>query len=378
MQDSFSLRGFLPAADPLAQFSAGSEFRLLDDVGRDLPSRLLQPDFRAYVESLVIPRWPDNLLPVDNLPELRLYFVRLAFLASAYINQLGQPSSHCLPANIAVPLVRVARLLGVSPILNYAAYALYNWRRFDAAGGIELGNIDTIQNFVHLYDEHWFILVHVEIEARAARLLASVQRLLRQWIKNGELSGELVNDCLGDMAESLGRQLQVLQRIPEHMSPALYFHRFRPYIRSFDNVEYRGLNSSDLAELGVKGLRINYRGETGAQSSIMPTLMSLLKIKHQPSVLVNHLQELRCYMPLSHRQFIARVAGLPDIKSLAAPELFDEVLEQMALFREVHFNWALEYINKHVEDPRGTGGTPYMQWLQQLIDETRQAKHATG
>ena len=37
-------------------------------------------------------------------------------------------------------------------------------------GPIALGNIDTIQDFVHLYDEHWFILVHVEIEALAARL----------------------------------------------------------------------------------------------------------------------------------------------------------------------------------------------------------------
>ncbi len=374
MQDSFSLRGFLPAADPLTRFSAGSEFRLLDDVGRDLPSRLLQPDFRTYAESLVIPLWPDHLLPVDNLPELRLYFVRLAFLASAYINQLGQPSSHCLPANIAVPLVRVGRLLGVPPILNYAAYALYNWRRFDVGGGIELGNIDTIQNFVHLYDEHWFILVHVEIEARAATLLGAVQCLLREWVKNGELSGDLINGCLIDIADSLDRQLQALQRIPEHMSPALYFHRFRPYIRSFDNVEYRGLNSGDLAELGVKGLRINYRGETGAQSSIMPVLMSLLKIEHKPSLLVDHLQELRRYMPPSHRQLIARVTGLPDLKPLAAPELFDDVLERMAQFREVHFNWAVEYINKHVEDPHGTGGTPYMQWLQQLIDETRMHK----
>jgi indoleamine 2,3-dioxygenase len=29
-----------------------------------------------------------------------------------------------------------------------------------------------------------------------------------------------------------------------------------------------------------------------------------------------------------------------------------------------------------VKDPRGTGGTPYMQWLKQLIDETRAAKIA--
>jgi indoleamine 2,3-dioxygenase len=48
----------------------------------------------------------------------------------------------------------------------------------------------------------------------------------------------------------------------------------------------------------------------------------------------------------------------------------------MATFREVHYGWAQQYIERHVADPRGTGGTPYAQWLKQLIDETRAAKIA--
>jgi indoleamine 2,3-dioxygenase len=38
---------------------------------------------------------------------------------------------------------------------------------------------------------------------------------------------------------------------------------------------------------------------------------------------------------------------------------------------EVHYGWAQQYINRQTDDPRGTGGTPYMHWLRQLIDETR-------
>jgi len=36
-----------------------------------------------------------------------------------------------------------------------------------------------------------------------------------------------------------------------------------------------------------------------------------------------------------------------------------------------HDNLKEKYINRRTDDPRGTGGTPYMQWLKQLIDETR-------
>ena len=46
----------------------------------------------------------------------------------------------------------------------------------------------------------------------------------------------------------------------------------------------------------------------------------------------------------------------------------------MATFRETHLGFAEEYINQRVDDPRGTGGTPYMEWLGQLIAETRSYK----
>ena len=53
-----------------------------------------------------------------------------------------------------------------------------------------------------------------------------------------------------------------------------------------------------------------------------------------------------------------------------------DLVEGMAAFREIHYKWAQEYINRWVEDPRGTGGTPYMTWLKQLIDETRDHKRS--
>ncbi len=173
---SYGMRGFLPEQDPLSWFPADSPYKPLDEIGRDLPSLLHDRQFRSYAKMLTIPSWQGEV-DDQSLPELRLYYVRLGFLASAYVNQVGEEVCHVLPANIAVPLAAACKLLDRPPILSYDGYALYNWRRFRPERPIALGNIDTLQNFVHLYDEHWFILVHVEIEAIAADILGAIARI---------------------------------------------------------------------------------------------------------------------------------------------------------------------------------------------------------
>jgi indoleamine 2,3-dioxygenase len=144
------------------------------------------------------------------------------------------------------------------------------------------------------------------------------------------------------------------------MDPALYYKTFRPYIRFFESVVYEGVDQKP----------IDHRGETGAQSSIMPTLVAFMKIPHKPSVLTNHLADMRRYMPAEHQAYIREVENMPDFRSEADRDAYNGILDAMAIFREVHYGWAQRYINQWTDDPRGTGGTPYMKWLKQLIDET--------
>lgn len=356
LNSSFIQRGFLPAPDPVQCFSRTSELAVMDELGRDLPSLLRDSGCRQYLREQRIPFWPAQRNRPEDLPELRLYYLRLGFLASAYINQVGEPQATLLPANIARPLCQACALLKRPPILSYDGYALYNWKRFRPEGPIALGNIDTLQNFVHLYDEHWFILVHVDIEALAAGLFGGINRLLQEpWRE------DLINSVLQAVGEILWRQVSVLKRIPERMDPALYYRTFRPYIRYFENVVYEGVRQAPM----------NFRGETGAQSSVMPVLVALLKISHQPSSLTEHLADMRRYMPWNHLQVIKAVEGLPELRPYAEKEIYNNVLEAMASFREFHYGLAWEYIQKRTDDPFGTGGTPYLRWLRQLIDETR-------
>jgi indoleamine 2,3-dioxygenase len=363
MDKSFTKHGFLPQDDPLRAFPRDSPLAPLDEIGHDLPSLLQDSSFRERARRFVIPAWSEPADPTTALPQLRLCYVRLGFLASAYINQVNEPPVTVLPRNLAVPLCDVCRRLSRPSILSYDGYALYNWKRLDPSGPIALGNIDTIQNFIHLYDEHWFILVHVEIEQIAAQLLAGVE-LAARGIAGQDAS--MVNQALQKVGQSVRQQIAVLRRIPEKMDPALYYKTFRPYIRFFEHVVFEGVDTRPM----------DFRGETGAQSSIMPTLVALMKIPHRPSLLTNHLADMQNFMPREHRELIAEVQSLGDLRPLADKELYNEVLEAMATFREVHYGWAEEYINRRVADPRGTGGTPYMQWLGQLIAETRAHKIA--
>jgi indoleamine 2,3-dioxygenase len=294
-------RGFLPEEDPLTAFPPDSEFALLDEIGRDLPSLLKDRAFRDYARTLNLPVWPNHRRTEADLPELWLYYVRVGFLASAYINQVGQPAAQLLPANIAGPLCRACQLLERPPILSYDGYALYNWRRFRRHGPIALGNIDTIQNFVHLYDEHWFILVHVEIEAIAARILNAIERV-RAALSAADPAP--MEPALWEIAGAVHDQIGVLRRIPEHMDPGLYYKTFRPYIRFFENVSYEVGEPNQGGNFINRPTQrmMNFRGETGAQSSIMPTLVAFMKIPHKPSMLTNHLADMRNYMPREHRR----------------------------------------------------------------------------
>lgn len=359
--EKFLRRGFLPEHDPVSKFQRYPELQQLDDWGAQLPDMLEDDGFREMIKRQVIPAWPENRVDPSSLPELRLYYLRVGFLASGFVNQVTQPPAHVLPANLAIPLHQACQLLDRPPILSYDGYALYNWRRLDPTGPIALGNIDTIQNFVNLYDEHWFILVHVEIEAIAADILAAIDR----WRgSQHERDGDLLNACLDQIAEAVQRQVVVLRRIPEHMRPQVYFRAFRPYIRFFEDVTYEGVDSRPF----------NFRGETGAQSSVMPALVAFMKIKHERTILTDHLADMRRFMPAADRRLLDRIDRLPEFRELASVKSFNAVLDAMADFREVHYGWADQYVHQRVADPRGTGGTPYMTWLKQLIDETRKAK----
>jgi indoleamine 2,3-dioxygenase len=305
----------------------------------------------------------------------------LSYFGHAYVWGEVEPPHH-IPKNIAVPWYRVAQRLGRPPILSYASYALNNWRRIEPEGPVSLGNIVLLQNFLGGIDEEWFILVHVDIEARAAQVLRAIVSAQSAVLEDhvGQLDQQLLS-----LAAGVEQMYKVLVRMPENCDPYIYYHRVRPYIHGWkDHPAIPG----GLVYEGVKpfeGKLQQFRGETGAQSSIIPSLDAALGILHADDPLRPYLKEMRDYMPPKQRAFIEAVENGPSIRQYVQNNLrhhpslrksYNECVGWIERFRSKHLEYAALYVQKQsMRSPynpteRGTGGTPFIPYLKKHRDET--------
>jgi indoleamine 2,3-dioxygenase len=349
---------------------ADSSFQQVERLAADLPRLVHGQTFRqASVDCLIEQITWDDVLRAMKDPEIERLFMLYSYFASAYVHAPGMPAVNQIPAGIAVPLVRLAQKVDRLPILSYASYCLHNWRRIDADGPVALGNLELLQNFSipndGKKDEDWFILVHVNIEANAGAALQAVSAA-KTILEANDLAG--LESLLEKTAGSLQEMNQTMGRMPEGCSPEVYFKKVRPYIFGFNDIVYENC-FGDIPQ--------SYRGETGAQSSIVPTMLMALGIRHKSSLLTQHLEDMQNYMPAPHRQFIRQQPSVRELARRGAStgrikEWYNACLAELIAFRSRHFEYAVNYIEKKVANPIATGGTPYVPWLRQLIEETKE------
>jgi indoleamine 2,3-dioxygenase len=179
-----------------------------------------------------------------------------------------------------------------------------------------------------------------------------------------------------------------LCRMVEHCDPYVYYNRVRPYIHGWKNNPAlpAGLVYEGIKEYGERGQM--FRGETGAQSTIIPTIDGFLGVGHKDDPLKAYLMEMRDYMPPGHRKFLEAVergsALRQHIAAQGSPSplksLYDTCVDWVEKFRSKHLEYAVSYIAKqHQVDKSnpsqvGTGGTPFVQYLTKHRDETGEHK----
>ena len=376
---------FLPKKDPLKTYTTNTRsLKLIADIAGHLPKLLLTGQVQKTIKNLNRNALSVNSIIKDgDIREVKLAMAHLSFISHAYIWG-GKNPEKILPEAIAKPWVKLANKLERPPILSYGSYCLDNWYRLDSKEDISLQNVGLITNFLGGVDEDWFVTIHVCIENAASKAVNAATNL-SNLNEDNSINDYLAN--LKDIIASLKEVNSIFSRMPEKCDPYIYYHRVRPFI--FGTKDNPDLKKGLIYEGQFNNKPQFFRGETGAQSSIMPFLDGALGIYHTKDHLRHYLNEMRDYMPPEHRKMIEDVESRSNAKTYIQQSKrlvneYNKCLEEIRKFRALHLEFAATYIHQQsqIKNPfgrggstiTGTGGTPFMKYLKKHRDETQKQK----
>ncbi|KAL4878284.1 hypothetical protein BJY04DRAFT_196148 [Aspergillus karnatakaensis] len=341
------------------------------------PAVLELPDLTDEVDKLVT---PDGKLDLYNIMAV---FRDYSFVASSYLlepcweNWCKNPDGgyglgrELLPKAVARPLYRCAKILDIPPFMSYAAsYALFNYTLEDSSKGLVYSNLRLVRGFERGLDprssEAGFILTHIDMVKDTPGLISGALQVIDTIQQGGPRS--TVNDGFREILASMEKIEAGMEDMWANSKPSEYLS-FRVFIF--------GITSQSMFPNGViyDGVENNhplhFRGESGANDSIIPLLDHLLQIPMPNTPLTKILHEFRAYRPLPHRTFLAHIRtkaeelGVRDfaLKDTETVILFLRTLNHVRSFRWRHWLFAREYIIRRTPHPTATGGSPIVTWL---------------
>ena len=383
--DKENIHGFISSEQPLRYLNdKNQDEQILEDLACSIPKLLLTNKIRKQIDEL-----PDSFFSHDlskySEEELRLLNVQFSFLAHAYVWGDLVPSKILCKA-IAKPWSNISKMLGRPPILSYASYCLDNWHKINQDEGVNLDNVALNYNFLGGIDEDWFVTIHVCIEHAANKAIQSASNIALK-TETSDCDEKVLLDELTSIKEAMLEVNHIFRKMPEKCDPYIYYHRVRPYIFGWKNNP--ALPDGLIYESCFDEKPQLFRGETGAQSSIVPTLDALLNVEHERDELREYLDEMKSYMPPSHRELIKFIEDNSKVKEQVSGnnmlmELYDDCCQEISIFRSQHLRYAADYIHNQSTKStlfgsggskvRGTGGTPFMKYLKKHRDETDSSK----
>jgi len=346
-----------------------NEFDDVEHIAKNLPKILANNQIEYEVLNLETEKNISNL-SIDELERAMLLY---SYIGHGYIWG-GTSIEKVIPKNISKTWYKISQKLDRPPILSYASYALNNWKLQDVNKPFDLENIRILQNFLGGMDEDWFIMIHIAIEHEAKEIL---NNLKTYYLDKNEDQSYLENALV-----SIKKINQIMNRMPEKCDPFIYYNRVRPYIFGWKNnpATPNGVIYEGVEEYG--GTPQLFRGETGAQSSIVPALDALLGVTHSNDPLKEYLDEMRLYMPKEHRNLLNDLDQWSEnnrsnsVTEDSSVVLSDEIIKEVHAFRNKHLEYARIYIheqslsNQNNSNVVGTGGTPFMKYLDKHLQET--------
>lgn len=257
--------------------------------------------------------------------------------------------------------------------MSYAAsYALYNYYLEDPAlGAATYSNLRLIRAFENGLDpkssEAGFILTHIHMVQETGPLISGAISLLKT-IEGSPDDLMAAQSAFRTMLDAMNQIEAAMEGMWSHSRPKDYTS-YRTFIFGItnqsmfpDGVIYEGENDDKPTF---------FRGESGANDSIIPLLDHILEVPMPKNPLTDILIDFRNYRPQPHRQFLAymmsKAAELGVRKyctqDTELAQLYLKLLDHVRSFRWRHWLFAREYIIKRSKHPTATGGSPIVTWL---------------
>ena len=270
-----------------------------------------------------------------------------------------------IPNNIAEPFCKIADLLGCYPWLEYHySYGLGNYtiirKRKDC--NYKLEDIRAESLFCGDTDEINFVKVHILINLYSPILISSIFDILTN-IHIGNSSDVIKN--LKSLMECVQNMNEKRKYMWDH-SDKVRYGAYRIFLMGHTGNEKifdKGVLYEDNE--GINQEYVQYRGETGAQDDIIPTLDIFTGVtKYYPeNILTKYLYELRDYRPKVIIEFFNDLEKESNDLTLKIFEICGVrgliyllvIVNEIYLFRNGHWQFVKKYIMSNTKYNVATG-----------------------
>jgi len=361
--------GFLPQFEPLDKLPLKyvNVQNLIDKLHTNLLKEegLIEKSIKDLPNLDILVRMEDDKQVLQALYRAYTFLTSGYLLAPAHFKKDSEgkygKAHQILPKQLSEPLVTVSNKLDVFPWLDYHyAYSLGNYVKKDKNGNLHWNNLKMACSFTGTQDEVGFIMNHVYINEVSPQLVSGIFQTLSGQTRQGL---EQVLETIRDMNER--------RRTMWEASNPKNYNDFRAFIMGIEgNDEIFG---NGVIYEGVWDEPKKFRGQTGAQDDIIPSLDIFTGvIKYYPeNMLTKYLLDLRNYRPKCVQEYFKDLEKESPIflEKLNTQEkiLLLSIVEQIYYFRHGHWGFIVNYIMKNTKYAKATGGTPIISWVPNQI-----------
>lgn len=353
----------------------GYQWPVLSTESLEADPRLLQ---RAHTVLAWLVQYYAHSIPTDRLEPIRI------------------------PKSLAVPLVRVSRVLRIAPILTFADTVLWNARPRDPRRPLSIDNISFENTFSGTEDEMNFYKTSALAELRGTEALHIIHRYLNLDDPQDRINELGLRSDLVQLKAVLEELTELIGSVKEAVDPRVFYWQVRPWFNGSGSGGGQRWVYEGVAESAV----VDTSGPSAGQSAIIHAIDAFLGIDHRqlrcpmPSVQKQHgdsafMDRMRRYMPGPHRDFLDHLDDIPvTIKQVATErsylkEAYSDVVRALKRLRDIHIRVACLYIismartqppdglrrreAQGLDGSRGTGGNHVASLLKAGRDATRRA-----